>query len=233
MYYNNINSPKKSLTKYYAIVLGRKTGIFNSWDETKLLVNGYSGAIFKSFRSYNDAVNYFLQHKENTEVKKDIKTKEQKDIKEEYKNAISERKRVIYTDGSFNNGYGGYGIVVVDNEIEVIRYSGHVPEYPTTSNRAELYAILVVVSNYSGDFLIKTDSEYCIDSLTKNIIKWVENKWKKTNGKDVKNRDLISDIIIKSQKRTISFQHVYGHEGDLFNEIADKLANLGRLNYKI
>ncbi len=35
--------------KYYAIRIGRKTGIFTSWDEAKEYVLGYKGAIYKSF----------------------------------------------------------------------------------------------------------------------------------------------------------------------------------------
>ena len=42
--------------KYYVVKKGRKTGIFTSWDETKSYVHGYSGAIYKSFKNYDNAV---------------------------------------------------------------------------------------------------------------------------------------------------------------------------------
>ena len=46
--------------KYYAVKKGFKTGIFNSWNECKQVVNGYSGAIYKSFEDIEEAKS-FLQ----------------------------------------------------------------------------------------------------------------------------------------------------------------------------
>lgn len=44
--------------KYYAVAKGRKTGIFNSWDECKEQVDGFSGAVYKSFESESKAKRY-------------------------------------------------------------------------------------------------------------------------------------------------------------------------------
>ncbi|ANB12857.1 Rnh1p [Sugiyamaella lignohabitans] len=41
--------------KYYAVRNGRSTGVFNSWDETRRSTNGYSGAVFKSFATREEA----------------------------------------------------------------------------------------------------------------------------------------------------------------------------------
>ena len=35
--------------KYYVVWKGRRTGIFNTWDEAAAQVNGFAGAQFKSF----------------------------------------------------------------------------------------------------------------------------------------------------------------------------------------
>jgi len=54
--------------KYYAVAKGRKTGIFTSWDDCKKQVNGFSGAIFKSFKSIQDAKEFLQKHSNsNTE----------------------------------------------------------------------------------------------------------------------------------------------------------------------
>ena len=37
--------------KFYAVKKGHKKGIFESWDECKKNINGYSGAIYKSFKT--------------------------------------------------------------------------------------------------------------------------------------------------------------------------------------
>ena len=46
--------------KYYAVKSGRKVGIFTSWDECQKQVNGYANAIFKSFKSLDDAKKVFI-----------------------------------------------------------------------------------------------------------------------------------------------------------------------------
>ena len=35
--------------KYYAVRAGRKTGIFETWDECRAQTTGFKGASFKSF----------------------------------------------------------------------------------------------------------------------------------------------------------------------------------------
>ncbi|SCU83891.1 LAMI_0C05204g1_1 [Lachancea mirantina] len=40
---------------YYAVQRGRSTGVFNSWDECKAEVNGYPGARYKKFNTYDEA----------------------------------------------------------------------------------------------------------------------------------------------------------------------------------
>jgi len=41
--------------KYYVIWVGRKTGIFTSWEECKLHIEGYNNARYKSFSSLSEA----------------------------------------------------------------------------------------------------------------------------------------------------------------------------------
>ena len=46
------------MTKIYCIKKGRKTGIFNSWNECKQYIEGYKDADFKSFKNMEDAKKY-------------------------------------------------------------------------------------------------------------------------------------------------------------------------------
>ncbi|MBO5115311.1 MAG: RNase H1/viroplasmin domain-containing protein, partial [Peptococcaceae bacterium] len=41
--------------KYYAVKVGRETGIFTSWDVCKAQVQGYSGAVHKGFATLEEA----------------------------------------------------------------------------------------------------------------------------------------------------------------------------------
>ena len=40
---------------YYAVAKGRTTGIFTTWDEAKREVTGYKGAVFKKFKTLDEA----------------------------------------------------------------------------------------------------------------------------------------------------------------------------------
>ncbi|MDR1773704.1 MAG: RNase H1/viroplasmin domain-containing protein, partial [Clostridioides sp.] len=44
--------------KFYVVRKGRNTGIFNTWNECKKQVDGFSGAEYKSFTSHSDAKIY-------------------------------------------------------------------------------------------------------------------------------------------------------------------------------
>lgn len=41
--------------KYYAVLKGRKTGIFTSWADCEEQISGFSGALYKSFRTRGEA----------------------------------------------------------------------------------------------------------------------------------------------------------------------------------
>ena len=44
--------------KYYAVRAGRKTGIFETWDECRAQTTGFKGASFKSFPTRAEAEAY-------------------------------------------------------------------------------------------------------------------------------------------------------------------------------
>ena len=46
--------------KYYAVKKGRNPGIYESWDLCLKEVKGYSGAIYKSFKTLDQARNFML-----------------------------------------------------------------------------------------------------------------------------------------------------------------------------
>lgn len=41
---------------YYAVQNGRNTGVYDSWDNCRSEVNGYSGAVYKKFEIAQDAM---------------------------------------------------------------------------------------------------------------------------------------------------------------------------------
>lgn len=132
--------------------------------------------------------------------------------------------QVIYTDGSSKDNIGGYA-VVTDN----IQYYGKVPFKICTNNKAELYAIKKALKLFSGDLLIYSDSMYSINSLTIWYKNWEKNNFINSNKQPVKNKNLIISIHNLMNNRKIELKHIKAHNGNKLNELADKLANKGRV----
>ncbi len=93
-----------------------------------------------------------------------------------------------------------------------------------TNNKAELSGIKYIYKTMKENLelfrdkktIICTDSMYsinCIDKWSKN---WIKNGWKSSKGEEVKNKELIQEIlefkdIVSQENIKITFKHVYGH----------------------
>ncbi|EKF38583.1 ribonuclease H1, putative [Trypanosoma cruzi marinkellei] len=53
--------PSSSRKKYYAVAVGLKTGIFESWDECRRHVSGFPNALFKSFKTLEEAQAFLVK----------------------------------------------------------------------------------------------------------------------------------------------------------------------------
>ena len=131
----------------------------------------------------------------------------------------------IYTDGSClgNPGPGGYGAILIykNNEKEI--YDGF---FNTTNNRMELMAPIMALSKLKEPCNVKiiTDSKYVKNGITSWIFNWKKNNWKTASKKDVKNKDLWQKLDIALDKHNVTWEWVKAHNGDKYNERADKLA---------
>lgn len=132
---------------------------------------------------------------------------------------------IIYTDGSCEDYIGGWAVLVIENK-KIFEYSGHLSY--STNNIAELTAIYQALLIKNDNLIIKSDSMYSINSLTIWGNKWEKNKWKKADGNVPENVELIKQIRLLLKGKNIKFQHVYGHNGDKYNERVDLLAKLAR-----
>jgi ribonuclease HI len=62
--------------------------------------------------------------------------------------------------------------------------------------------------------VIHTGSDYVIKSLTSYSDKWLKNGWKKTNGVDVKNQDILKPThTLFSKSGNVQFHFVKTHKG--------------------
>lgn len=102
----------------------------------------------------------------------------------------------------------------------------------STNNRAELQAVIEILkatAHTDEDLLILADSKYVINSVTKWMPVWRLKGWKKANGQDVLNRDLMEELweqvdALEKSGRTLKFQWVKGHSNHELNEAADQRA---------
>lgn len=135
---------------------------------------------------------------------------------------------VIYADGASkgNPGRGGWGVFMTHSEVVTELFGGATD---VTNNQMELTAVIkaLEVADKSLSVLIRTDSKYVIDGATKWVHGWKKNGWKASKG-EVKNKELWQELdswLVRH--KSVVFEWVKGHSGDIGNDRADALANMG------
>ena len=139
----------------------------------------------------------------------------------------------IHTDGacSGNPGPGGWGAVLQYGEtVKELKGGASL----TTNNQMELTAAIEALNALKRpcDIELHTDSSYVKDGLTKWIHGWKKNGWRTADKKPVKNVELWQALDAATQRHTINWHWVKGHNGDEMNERADQLANEGMAPFK-
>ncbi|GAA1867709.1 RNase H family protein [Brevibacterium marinum] len=97
----------------------------------------------------------------------------------------------------------------------------------STNNRGELMAVLDLLNSTADadeDLKVFCDSKYVINALTKWMPGWKRKGWKKADGKDVLNKDLLADLDSALSGRDVEFEWVKGHSNHAMNEAADDRA---------
>ena len=141
-------------------------------------------------------------------------------------------KRFFYTDGSSkgNPGPGGFGVVeLTEDQKEIFSYHQEISEN-TTNNREELKAILWVVEkaskNSEDEFIIYSDSAYCVNTINNWMWGWAKNNWLNSKKKPAENLDLIKPLykFFNIPFFNVEVKKITGHHGEIGNELADRLA---------
>lgn len=98
----------------------------------------------------------------------------------------------------------------------------------------EMSALLWALKHYGGEehrdngFLIPivySDSMYCVNSFTNWIRGWKANGWVRAGNKPLENLDLIKEWDrLCGEGYKIDLRYIKGHNGEVWNEIADRLA---------
>lgn len=149
----------------------------------------------------------------------------------------------IWCDGACkgNPGKGGWGIYIKvqqkwndKKELEFLEYEIYGGEEQTTNNIMEMTALikaaewLVLFHNTKEKVVFHLDSAYIINCYEQKwYTKWIENDWKNSKNKPVKNKELWKKLVVIFEQPNFHFVKVKGHSGEKGNEKADELANLG------
>ena len=131
----------------------------------------------------------------------------------------------IYTDGSCleNPGNGGWAAIIIDEEK---RTEIQGSKKNTTNNQMELLAPIEALKKIpkGSEVQIFTDSKYVKSGITEWIHNWKKNGWKTADKKDVKNKDLWSELDELSSDFKIKWTWVKAHSTDELNNKVDMLA---------
>ena len=137
-------------------------------------------------------------------------------------------KVTFITDGacSGNPGPGGW-CVIIKKDDKVNEFFGG--DLETTNNKMELTAVIKGFENLNNasEVLVKTDSTYVINGITKWLQNWKAKGWINSAKKPVANKDLWEQLESLISNHKVDWLWVKGHSGDDENERADELARKG------
>ena len=146
---------------------------------------------------------------------------------------VGVKMRIYYTDGSATgngteNSIGGFGIVEVDENNNILwEYQENNLKYET-NNSMELTAILQALKHIEIEEtsfmkpIIYSDSAYCVNLINDWMYSWERNNWKRPKNQEVKNLEIIKQIFDLAD--IASIRKVAGHSGIKWNEYVDGLA---------
>lgn len=223
------------MKKYYAVVRGRKPGIYGQWtgeQGAQAQVDGYAKALYKGFSDLAEARRWFRDQAgaEPTlfGIRSTLKngTKVAQLANPKPTPAIPDDSLLIYTDGSSlgNPGPGGYGAVLISGNRRRELSGGF---RRTTNNRMELMACIQALKalKKNKQVVLFTDSRYLMNGITKGwAIRWRRNDWMRSSTEPAENADLWAILLDLLERHQVEFRWVRGHAGSPENERCDQLA---------
>lgn len=193
--------------KYYAVKKGRTPGVYLSWEECRVQVEGFPGAVYKSFAEPQEAEAFAGLSRSLAEA-----------------SAPEEEERpYAYVDGSFNTATGVYGyggFLVAAGERYLLQGCGDDPELAAMRNVAGEVAGSMAAMRKALELGFKQLVIYYDYS---GVEMWATGAWKRNRRGTVDYYNYVQSI---RGELALSFVKIKGHAGVAGNEEADRLAKL-------
>lgn len=193
------------MTKYYAVKVGARTGVFASWEECQKAVDGFSNAKFKKFRSLEEAEKFVYEDNDSKPIKEDLV--------DGYINA--------FVDGSYDVSTGRYSgaavILLGDNDIVELSKACKNDSSKLRNVAGELLGAELAIE-YCKEHGI---SKLAIHHDYEGVGAWADNAWKAKLPETKAYRNYVFD---SKEMLDIKFIKVKGHSGNEYNNRADYLA---------
>lgn len=202
--------------KMYAVKKGHKTGLFESWEECKAAVEGFSGAEYKGFPERKEALAYLG-------ISDDSETESQTGQESRQREIPSDKELVItYVDGSYEHSLLKYAFGCVfllpDGRVFTENGSGSNPDSAKLRNvtgemLGAMFAVRWAIKNGFRKIEIRYDYE--------GIEKWVTGAWK---SKTDLTQKYAASMRSWGTQIEMNFTKVAAHTNVYYNEMADRLA---------
>lgn len=214
-------------TKFYAVKTGFKPGVYDNWSDCQKAVSGFPGAIFKSFKTKQEAQNFLNAPLKQT---KDVSAID-----------LSQFDLLVYTDGGCRNhgnqlgqkvkatDKAAWGYLITDNQNHKLN-DGTDGEFGATNNQMEMTAVIralqhLVNRNYdltNQKIAFICDSHYVTDGINLRMDDYVQKQF---NG--LKNANLWKELhwLLSQFNIQPEFLWTKGHSTNTGNNYVDALLN--------
>ena len=219
--------------KFYAVVKGRKPGIYSEWfgeAGAEAQIRGFNGALYRGFTSRQDA-EAFLESGGVFVPPAFSDDAQSAEAAPDYQAELLAGRVVIFTDGasSGNPGPGGYGVVLLFGNQRRELSAGF---RCTTNNRMEILACIagLEVLKRKSKVTLYSDSRYVVHSIQLGWARrWRSHNWMRapdSHGEvhSAENVDLWKRLLELLDSHEVTCYWVKGHASHAENERCDRLA---------
>jgi len=223
-------------SKFYAVRVGRKPGIYLTWAECQAQINHFSGAQYKSFASRSEADAYLTGQSVPRSATKKLPTKVSTAT------TMPAADIIVYTDGGNRNTGNVQGGQVKPTDKSAWAFqitmggrtiTGTSGEWGATNNRMEIMALLQALSylltakQATSNILVIMDSKYVLDAIQKGWLHgWKRRGWRRAGNQPLANSERwrLIDTALR-QFTNLAFKWVKGHATTAGNNLVDQLLN--------